>query len=387
MLSFVLPTRDRPHSLTRTLEALGGLDVSAEVIVIDNAPRLPARTPTTLANGTPVRVLRSATNLGAAARNLGARESDPASTWLVMLDDDSHPLDSAFVRALHEQPTDVVAVSADISLPAQNRREDGGLPEVFIGCGVAIRRDAFLTLGGYDATFNYYAEEYDLAARIILAGARTVFDPRFRVAHHKENLHRDFNRIIARLVRNNGWVAQRYTPESQRREELRRLRRRYRSIAMKEDARDGFGSGLLELRTSLRNQRRTPMPTPLFDRFTGLTHAREALSAAFTQSHFRSAAIVDEGKNGWAVARALKELGVRDAGIDSADVLVIGTLSPGPMIDAAMRRAAENRRVLSPWVMAQRFAADAATAPIEHEQRLRAVPQHAVAPARHLRAG
>jgi len=364
MLTFILPTRNRPHRLAQTLAALGTLATTTEVIVIDNASELPAQTPPTLANNSLVRTIRSRTNLGAAARNLGVRESDPASRWVVMLDDDSHPTDDGFVQALREQPADVAAVSADISLPLQQRREDGGLPEVFIGCGVAVRREVFLELGGYDPSFDYYAEEYDLAARIILSGQRTVFDPRFKVAHFKDATNRDLNRIIARLVRNNGWVTQRYTPEAQRRAELRRTRRRYRAIAAKEHAAIGYALGISELRQTLRAQQRTSMPVPLFDRFTGLAHAREAIHAEHRARPFRSAAIISEGKNSWAVRAALHEIEVRLDHPDHAETLVIGTLSPGPMLDAAEQWSNKGQRVIAPWSAAalQRVTRSRATA-------------------------
>jgi hypothetical protein len=229
------------------------------------------------------------------------------------------------------------------------------LPEVFIGCGVAIRRSVFLELGGYDATFNYYAEEYDLAARMILAGYRVAFDPWFRVEHHKVAAGRDVNTIMARLVRNNGWVMQRYAPGVLRREQVREQRRRYRGISKKENAQDGFVRGLLELRRTIRSQARTPMTVEEFDRFTGLAYAREALHAAHRSRAFASAALVDEGKNGWVVRAALAELGVRIVDErDGAEAIVVGTMSPGPMLDSFERRTLLNpagsaSRVIAPW--------------------------------------
>lgn len=362
-IAYVLPTRNRHDRLWHTLasiEALGPHD--AEVIVVDNASDTLPRTPHALETGVPVQVIPLMENLGAAARNLGVIASDPGAEWIVMLDDDSAPRDARFLSVLASQPRDVAAVSADIFLPAhrgqgkQVPREAGGLPEVFIGCGVALRREVFIRLQGYDPAFNYYAEEYDLAARMLLAGYRVVFDRSFIVDHLKVSAGRDMNVILERLIRNNGWVAQRYAPQRRRREELRELRRRYRRIAIKEGAIDGFARGLIELRRTLRSQGRTPMTAPIDDRFTGLAHAREALQAAHAARPFASAAIVDEGKNAWAVRRALGELGVTlvsDA--DAAEVRVIGTMSPGPMLDSAERRAgAPGPRVVAPW----RIAAD-----------------------------
>lgn len=379
MISYILPTRDRPERLALTLAALGNLrghDASdpGEVIVVDNASRFPPTVPERLANGLRVRLILRSTNEGAASRNAGVEAADRGNEWIVMLDDDSYPCDTGFIRRLGKAPADVAAVSADIYLPGLSRRESGGLPEVFIGCGVAIRRAAFLRLGGYDSAFNYYAEEYDLAARMILAGYRIAFDPWFRVEHHKVASGRDMNTILARLVRNNGWVMQRYAPEEWRREQVRDQRRRYRAIAAKENAAGGFGQGLAELRRTIREQRRTPMAPHLFDRFTGLAYAREALARAHRERPFRTAAVVDEGKNGWVVRAALAELGVTvvnecpwgDSAAPNeslaftptpAEAMVIGTMSPGPMLDSWERRtlvtpAGSRQRLIAPWVAA-----------------------------------
>lgn len=369
MISYILPTRDRPERLALTLFALGALKghpTSApsdpgEVLIVDNASKFPVTAPEKLANGLRVRVLHRATNEGAASRNIAVQNADPRSEWIVMLDDDSYPCDTGFIRRLGKAPHDVAAVSADIYLPGMARRESGGLPEVFIGCGVAIRRQVFLDLNGYDPAFNYYAEEYDLAARMVLAGYRIAFDPWFRVEHHKVAANRDMNTIMARLVRNNGWVMQRYAPAEVRRAQIREQRTRYRQISQKENARRGFTEGLLELRKTIRAQKRTPMTRALFDRFTGLSYAREALQSAYATKPFRTVQLVDEGKNGWVIRKALAELGVTilapalNTQHSAPDALVVGSMSPGPMLDSFERRtllnpAGSQQRILAPWL-------------------------------------
>lgn len=354
-IAYVMPTRNRPDVLDRTLRSIGALSRhAAEVIVVDNDSDARPKVPRKLENGVPVRLLALRENLGAAARNVGVEASDPGTGWIVMLDDDSHPTSIDYVERLAGAPGDVLAVSADIHLPAQGCREHGGLPEVFIGCGVAIRREAFLRAGGYDRAFNYYVEEYDLAARLLRMGGRVAFERLFHVEHHKVNAGRDMDVILARLIRNNGWVAQRYAPEDERRAELRHLRARYRSIAKKEGAIAGFARGLVELRQTRASQPRREMSRDLYDRFTGLAHARCAISCALRELAFRSAAIIARGKNDWAVERALREHGVALADKGSADALVIGTMSPGPMLDGAERAmlAHAGRRVVVPWLSA-----------------------------------
>jgi GT2 family glycosyltransferase len=353
MLAYVIPTRNRPERLAATLEALGALSRhTAQVIVVDNASDVPPRVPVTLANGLPTEVVFLNENRGAAARNAGVAAADPACQWVVMLDDDSHPIDTGFLAALAEAPADAAAIAAEITLPEQGRREAGGLPEVFTGCGVAIRPDAFLAAKGYDPAFDYYAEEYDLAAKFLLAGHRIMLDRRFRVAHHKVASGRDMNRILRRLVRNNAWVMQRYAPDDRRRVELRETIVRYARIAHLERATPGYLRGLAETAITLRRQPRTPMPADLFDRFTGKAYARESLQRAFDAAPFTTAAIVHEGKNARHIREAACELGVSliDDAL-AADRLIIGTLSPGPMLDAYERLITNTdpARVIAPW--------------------------------------
>jgi hypothetical protein len=158
------------------------------------------------------------------------------------------------------------------------------------------------------------------------------------------------NVILRRLVRNNAWVAERYAPADARREERREVFARYAVIAAKEQALAGYTAGMAEALATLRRQPRTPMAAAVFDRFTGLAEARRSLRAAHERRAFWTAAVVDEGKNARLVRRALEEIGVRLVDEGDAEVVVIGTLSPGPLLDAWERRVAGGaRRVVAPW--------------------------------------
>jgi GT2 family glycosyltransferase len=363
-ISYIIPTRDRPGDLAMTLSALGKLkhaeNTRAEVIVVDNASRQPPTPPEKLRNGLPVRLILRRANEAAASRNAAARAATGA--WLIMLDDDSAPLDTGFMRVLEDAPMDVAAIGAEILL-TDGAREAGGLPEVPVGCGVAIRREVFLDLGGYDPEFHFYAEEYDLAARILLAGFRVTHDRRFRVLHRKVADGRDMNAILHRLVRNNGWVEQRYAPEAVREAAIAHTVERYRVIAAKERALEGYEAGLAEMRRTLDRQPRREMTQALYDRFTGLAHARDCLARSLAHTSARSAALVAHGKHAGLVERVLAEQCVSIvASPVAADALVIGTLSPGPMLDARDERAvdrsegawrdATGRAVLTAWSLA-----------------------------------
>ena len=359
MIGYIIPTRDRHEELMRTLGEINRLGPQigmggAEVIVIDNASATPVELPEKLPCGTRIRTIRLDDNLGASARNYGARAADERCDWLVMLDDDSVPLDSGFEVSLRRAPNDVAAVSADIFLgqneDAIERREDGGLPEVFVGCGVAIRRDVFLDLGGYDESFGFYAEEYDFCARLLLSGKRTQFSQIFRVLHRKVGGNRDMNLIVERLVRNNGWVCQRYAPMSALEDELNTCISRCRFIAEKEGAMEGFERGLQELRQTLDLQRHTPMDDAMWERFTGQQQAREAIKNRMPLGA-ASAQLISEGKNAHVVRKAMRDLSLREVK-SGGDCKLIATMSPGPMIDA-LEGGEQGVPTIAPWLDAK----------------------------------
>ncbi|OAB61362.1 hypothetical protein AY599_06000 [Leptolyngbya valderiana BDU 20041] len=357
-VSYVICTRNRPAELAATLHALDALHTSdpsqAEVVIADNASDVPVRQ--TLPNVTiPVRVVTLDRNIAASARNHAAAEA--RHDWLVMLDDDSAPRDLGHLHVLSRMADDVAVVMADITLP-DGSRERGGLPEVLVGCGAAVRKQAYLDAGGYDESFFFAAEEPDLCARLIDAGWRVEFSPWFRVLHHKTSTNRDLNRMLRLLTRNQGVIIERTTPAHDRSFLRKDHVRRCAWIAEKENAVEGFREGLAELRRIRHSLDRRPLSEHHFERFVGLYHAREAVERALSAERFDTARLVHEGKHAWAVRRALSEAGIEI--VDDtceADRLVIGTLSPGPMLDALalMHARGQGASVLAPWVEAPRI--------------------------------
>ncbi|MHC4909517.1 MAG: glycosyltransferase family 2 protein [Planctomycetota bacterium] len=352
MISYIIPTRNRPAILASTIDALARLSREdhqaiggGEVLVIDNGSHPPMRLPRVLPNGLVVRMYRLPFNGGAASRNVLARAA--RGSWIMMLDDDSAPIDTTHLSILRDAPADVAAIGGEILLP-DGHREAGGLPEVFVGCGALLRRDAFVDAGGYDPSFGYYAEEYDLCARLLAAGWRVVHDRRIRVLHAKTSEGRDMDLIVERLVRNNGWVMQRYAPRARRDEELERVIARYAGVAARERAGRGFLRGMRALSATLAAQPVTPLADEVWDRFTGLAAARSGLGHARDMFAGASVGVVGDGKNAWVVRQVVEELGgeVTDT-LDRAEYRVAGTMSPGPLLDAVEN----NNGLLAPWVV------------------------------------
>lgn len=351
MISYILPTHNRPGRLELTLAQINKLPTEdlaplggGEIVIVDNATVSTIKVPQELPNGLPIKLVRLKTNMAAASRNIAAQNA--SGDWLIMLDDDSYPLDNGFVDVLVNAPSDVAAIGADIRL-LSGQREAGGLPEVIIGCGAAIRRDAFIAVGGYEESFHYYVEEYDLCAKLLLAGHRVIHDMRFSVMHEKVSTGRDMNVILKHLVRNNGWVTQRYVPEDCLANDLLETIVRYGQIAKKESAESGYLQGIKELFATLTDQPRNPMSNDLFDRFTGVSHVRSTLEEL---QPTQKIALINKGKNCWVVEKVLREMGVKVVDSESdADLLMIGTLSPGPMIDAWQSYANSTKSAMLPW--------------------------------------
>ncbi|MEM1165181.1 MAG: glycosyltransferase [Planctomycetota bacterium] len=339
MISFVIPTRDRPAELAETLDRLSHLCArtldhagGAEVLIVDNHSTEPVKTPSELTNGIPVQTHRLDTNRGAAARNVAAEQA--RGDWLVMLDDDSAPDDADFVHELLAAPDDLAAIGARILLP-NGTLDRGGLPEVIVGCGAAIRTEAFQAAGGYDEAFGYYVEEYDLAAKLIAAGHRIEHISRFRVTHRKSPHGRDLGRIVARLTRNTVWLAVRYAPAGHADDYLDRELPRIRAIAHREGVAASFKTGFGEGRAAITEQQRRPLTFKQWDRFIGAAAAREHLTARAFAHDWRSACLAARGKHDWVIENVLDELDMDIVEPSDADVTIAGTLAPGPMLDAA----------------------------------------------------
>lgn len=351
-ITFVLPTRNRPDELAKTLDFLGNYPIDRlgntppEIIVVDNASDPPARhaEPAHPANNARVEIIRLEANLGTAARNIAAKRA--ANPWVVMLDDDSAPVRGDLGAVLGATPASIAALGGEIFLP-DGRREAGGLPEVIVGCGCAVRREAFLAVGGYDADFGYYAEEYDLCAKLIRDGHSIAHTRAVAFSHRKVQTGRDFAMILARLVRNNLWVIARYAPPAHREAAIHATLDRYMRIAEKESVIAAYSAARDEALATIDAQRRTPLGDAAWSRFTGEAAVRTGVIPDLHREQIDRVRIVEPGKGEDTIRDALNASGID---IDPrAQHAVIGTLSPGPMLDAKQRTPDAR----TPWELSQ----------------------------------
>lgn len=221
-VTVIVLTHQRCAELRRTLEHLQQLPERPPLIVVDNASTdgssdmvkrvYPACT-----------VLRSASNLGAAARNLGARYA--RTPYIAFSDDDTWWEPGALTEAVQllDRHPHVGALTARVLVGA-SRREDPACqsmqhsplpapvsqpgPSVLgLLAGAAVfRRAAFLQAGGYHPRLFIGGEEALLTLDLAAAGWTLMYAPQLTVCHYP-SVRRDTTRRRALLARNALWTA------------------------------------------------------------------------------------------------------------------------------------------------------------------------------------
>jgi GT2 family glycosyltransferase len=210
-IAVVVVALDAGHFLDEVAASLSRLTLKPRrVIVVDNGSSDGAVD--AMAGRHPeVEVMRPGRNLGfAAANNLGVSAA-PDCEWVALLNPDAFPepdwlrclaeaarehpgcsvIGSRLVRARAPDQLDGTGDMYHVSGLAWRRDHrrpvaDGAAAgEVFSVCAAAAmyRRDAFVSVGGFDESYFCYFEDTDLAFRLRLAGHGCWYEPR-SVAQH-----------------------------------------------------------------------------------------------------------------------------------------------------------------------------------------------------------
>lgn len=203
------------------MDTLGALErslrgVPHEIIVVDNGSdddttvRLQRERPG-------VRVIETGTNAGVDGFNTGANAA--TAPFLLVLDDDAFPDEHAVRRALDE-------LHADDTLGAvalHPRHPDTGASEwafadpalrderwpMFIA-GFVIRRECWNEAGGFDPKYFLYANDTDLALKLLAAGRAVLFRSDLIVWHDSDTALRRPDRWFRLATRNRVWTAKRH---------------------------------------------------------------------------------------------------------------------------------------------------------------------------------
>ncbi len=205
-VSVIVCTYNGSRTMQRCIESLQRLHYpDYEVIVVDDGST--DATSAILDAFTGIRVIRQQ-NLGlSAARNRGAQEA--SGEILAYTDDDCMPdedwlyhLVETFIRG----GTAMVG-GPNLPPPARNSVEAAvaaapGAPthvllsdqeaEHVPGCNMAVTREAFLQVGGFDPVYRKAGDDVDFCWRILEQGLKIGFDPSAIVWHHRRSTIGDY---------------------------------------------------------------------------------------------------------------------------------------------------------------------------------------------------
>ena len=267
-VTVVIATRDRRPELLRTLDRLHRLPERPPVIVVDNASsdgsaaavreHFPAVT---------LRVLPG--NAGAAARNAGVALA--ATPYVAFSDDDSWWEPGALARAATALDADPrLGLIAARTLIGQARvpdpvnalmdgspLRDEGTAEVFgfMACASVVRREAFLSAGGFSPLLFFIGEERLLSYDLAVAGWARRYLPDV-VAVHEPSAARPASHLRRRAERRNllltAWLRR---PAAVALAETLRLAR---DAVRDPDDRAALAAAARKLPAALRSRRRLP---------------------------------------------------------------------------------------------------------------------------------
>ncbi len=279
VVTIAFPTRNRPHDVQYTLEAIREtVSLPYEVIILDNSdvPTIP----NLAANE---HYCSMGQNRGTVARNRAIGLA--RAPFILMLDDDSHPLPGAVeagVSALRDAPPHVAGLMANV-LRRDGSLESSLLPTVMLGCGVLLRTQVLRLLPTcYPEDFVFYGEEYWLTLSLYSQGYELHHCRDLEIVHRVSSAERSKERMLYYLTRNNDVVWEQFCPQRYRSAAIVDSRRRYELIADKENVMEAYQQGQAD---RLLTATSTPVSDEQFERFALITCMRDAIAHAANCEH------------------------------------------------------------------------------------------------------
>ncbi len=219
-VAVIVLTHNRQIELLRTLTRLTTLPDPPPIYVVDNASR-DGTAAAVAARFPQVSLIRLDHNIGAAARNEGARQVQ--ARYIAFCDDDTWWAPGALERAadLLDAYPSLAAVTGRVLVGPYNREDptsakmaDSPLPNLLgfpgkeilglMAGACMIRRTAFLAVGGYQPRLFLGGEEWLVTVDLAAEGWHLAYVPDVVIHHHPSSL-RDALARRRLLLRNSLW--------------------------------------------------------------------------------------------------------------------------------------------------------------------------------------
>jgi glycosyltransferase involved in cell wall biosynthesis len=203
-ISVIVPVYNRAEFIPQLIHALLKQTYRSEIIIVDDGS---TDNTAEIAKGYPVKYVYQENKGPASARNHGARESK--GDILVFTDSDCIPYENwieKLIRGFSEDNIGAVAGSYSITNPESilatciheeiklrhERLKMKKYVRAFGSYNVAIRRDVFFNVGGFNEEYRFASgEDNDLSYKILKSGYKILFKDDALVAHnHTEKLWR-----------------------------------------------------------------------------------------------------------------------------------------------------------------------------------------------------
>lgn len=223
MVTVVMVTRNRRAEAQRTVERLGALPERPEIVVVDNGSSDGTARALQASDDPHLTVVSLERDIGAGARNVGVQRA--STRYVALCDDDSWWAPgslAAAVELLDAHPR-LGLVAARVHVGAAERLDatcaamresplDGsssqpGKPVLgFLACASVMRRDAFLSVGGFRSELGIGGEEQLLAVDLVAAGWQVAYVDEL-LAHHHPSTRRNGRARDVVVARNALWFS------------------------------------------------------------------------------------------------------------------------------------------------------------------------------------
>ena len=315
-LSYVIVTHNRRDALVRTLLILPTVTPlpadQYEIWVVDNGST--DGTGDLLRREFPhIRLMERPANEGAAARSHAFGPS--RGQYLILLDDDSYPIDSTVADSLAYMDTHrrSAALVGKVLLP-DGKLEACAMPAVMLSGAVCLRRAALEQVGPFRPEFFRKAGEYDLSFRLWQAGWSVDRFEDVVYRHDKVMTGRSSDEAHFMDLRNNLILIERYLPRPMRQAYRKDWLRRYARIAHAAGCDAAISRAVAEARQWARRERETGrqiLGESCLETLFEWQRQRRAVAAWARRLAIGTVAIADYSKTIYATWRAARLAGLQ----------------------------------------------------------------------------